>query len=30
MEGTKEEAEHNRYKLVEDKTPFQEKGETRP
>jgi len=30
MEGTKEEAEHNRYKLVEDKTPSQEKGETRP
>jgi len=25
MEGTKEEAEHNRYKLVENKTPPQEK-----
>jgi tetratricopeptide (TPR) repeat protein len=25
MEGTKEEAEHNRYKLVEDKPPSQEK-----
>ena len=25
IEGTKEEAEHNRYKLVEDKTPSMEK-----